>query len=48
MTQHHEFEEEEFTTQFNGHTMRRILALTTAPLGAAGGVPDLHRSDGTA
>lgn len=30
MTQHHEFEEEEFTTQFNGHTVRRILGLTVA------------------
>ena len=28
MTQHHEFEEEEFTTQFNGQTIRRILGLT--------------------
>jgi len=28
VTQHQEFEEEEFTTQFNGHTMRRILGLT--------------------
>ena len=23
-----EFEEEEFTTQFNGHTLKRILSLT--------------------
>ncbi len=28
MTQHYEFEEEEFTTQFNGHTIRRIFGLT--------------------
>ena len=30
------FEEEEFTTQFNGGTLRRILALTQAALDLGG------------